>query len=40
MIHEIENQYYATDEPQEAHELLLKKKKLEKEYDVFLSAQV
>lgn len=40
MIHEIENQYYATDEPQEAHELLLKKKKLEKEYDVFLSAQI
>jgi hypothetical protein len=40
MIHEIEEKYHATDEPQEAYELIKKKKKLEKEYDVFLSAQV
>lgn len=40
MIHEIEEKYLATDEPQEAYELIQKKKKLEKEYDVFLSAQV
>ena len=40
MIHEIEEKYHATDEPQEAYELIQKKKKLEKEYDVFLSAQL
>lgn len=40
MIHEIENQYYATDEPKEAQELINKKKELERQYDIFLDAQI
>ena len=40
IIHEIENQYYATDEPQEAQELIKKKKELERQYDIFLNAQL
>ena len=40
MIHEIENQYYATDEPQEAQELINKKKELERQYNIFLDAQI
>lgn len=40
MIEELSNKYEATDEPQEAYEIMKKKKQLEKEYDIFLSAQV
>jgi hypothetical protein len=40
MIEELANQYEATDEPQEAHDILEKKKKIEEEYKIFLSAQV
>ena len=40
MIKELANQYEATDEPQEAHDILEKKKKIEEEYKIFLSAQV
>lgn len=40
MLKEIEEKYYSTDEPQEALRLLKQKHKIEREYDIFLTAQI
>jgi hypothetical protein len=40
MLKEIEDKYYMTDEPQEAMKLIEEKKRLKKEYEIFLNAQI
>ena len=40
MLKEIEDKYYMTDEPQEAMALIEEKKRLKKEYEIFLNAQI
>lgn len=40
IIEDLTNKYDVTDEPQEAHDLLIKKQKIEEEYNIFLNAQI